>query len=338
MTGQAVRACDGRDIRSAAQFQRDIVEPCEPVILRGLVGHWDIVATAGDEAALHAELAAHARAEPIGLFVGPAAIGGRYYYTDDLAGFNFRQDRLALPDALGRIFTPRALDDATAYLGSVPIADYFPGLLAQLPMPLLDAHVRPRLWLGHAAHIATHYDTMDNLACVVLGTRRFTLYPPDAVADLYVGPIDFTMAGQPVSLAAEAGGDLVRYPRFETVRDQARVADLAPGDALYLPKLWWHQVVSTQPLNGLINYWWDAFAHGPDSPNMSLMFALINIAERPMAERMAWRAFFDHYVFRPNGHPLAHLPPDKHGILGPLQPDNFGRIRARLMQALRGQH
>jgi hypothetical protein len=333
-----VQAVDGRCISSPQQFRTEIVEKCEPVILRGLVRDWPIINTAKSHNALATYLHAQAAPHPIGVFVAPAAIGGRYYYTDDLSGFNFRQETMAFPDALARVMAERNDDAETAYLGSVPIADYLPSLIDDLPMELLGARVSPRLWLGHAAHIATHYDTMDNLACVFLGTRRFTLYPPDAVADLYVGPIDFTMAGQPVSLAAEAGGDPARYPRFEAVRDRALVADLEPGDALYLPKLWWHQVVSTQPLNGLINYWWDAFALGPDSPNMSLMFALINIAERPLPERMAWRAFFDHYVFRPDGHPLAHLPPDKHGILGPLKPDNFGRIRARIMQALRGQH
>ena len=31
-------------------------------------------------------------------------------------------------------------------------------------------------------------------------------------------------------------------------------------------------------------------------------------AERPAPERAAWKAFFDHYVFRADGHPLRHLP------------------------------
>jgi hypothetical protein len=67
-----------------------------------------------------------------------------------------------------------------------------------------------------------------------------------------------------------------------------------------------------------------------------MMLAMITIAERPAGERAAWRAFFDHYVFRSNGHPLAHLPETKRGILGPLQPRNYGRIRAFVMQVLRG--
>jgi hypothetical protein len=50
----------------------------------------------------------------------------------------------------------------------------------------------------------------------------------------------------------------------------------------------------------------------------------------------AWKAFFDHYVFRSNAHPLAHLPAHRHGVLGPLQPTNYRRIRALVMRMLRG--
>jgi hypothetical protein len=144
------------------------------------------------------------------------------------------------------------------------------------------------------------------------------------------------MSGPPVSLAASAPeGSANTFPLFEAIRDQALTADLEAGDALYLPKLWWHQVESTSALNGLVNYWWDAFSSGPDTPYTSLLLAMITIAERPPAERQAWQAFFDHYVFRSNGHPLAHLPPEQHGLLGPLKPDNYSKIRARIMRLLR---
>ena len=79
-----------------------------------------------------------------------------------------------------------------------------------------------------------------------------------------------------------------------------------------------------------------SFRQGPDAPYAAMLLAMIAIAERPPAERAGWRAFFDHYVFRPDGHPLAHLPESKHGSLGPLQPRNYGRIRAFVMQLLRG--
>ena len=191
------------------------------------------------------------------------------------------------------------------------------------------------LWIGNASFVSCHYDTFDNLACVVAGRRRFTLFRPETIDNLYVGPIDFTMAGPPVALAVGTAPRDPRFPKFEAVRDAALIAELEAGDVLYLPKLWWHQVEATEQLNLLANYWWDAFSAGPDAPYTTMMLAMIAIAERPAHERAAWRAFFDQYVFRPNGHPLAHLPADKHGILGPLK-QNYGRIRARVMQTLRG--
>jgi hypothetical protein len=172
---------------------------------------------------------------------------------------------------------------------------------------------------------------------VISGRRRFTLYAPQLIGKLYVGPIDNTMAGQPVSLAASAPeGSGEKFPLFEEIRDQALTAELEPGDALYLPKLWWHQVESTAPFNGLVNFWWDAFSIGPDAPYTTLLLSMIAIAERPAQERQAWRALFDHYVFRSNGHPLAHLPANQHGLLGPLKPNNYGNIRARVLHLLRG--
>ena len=114
------------------------------------------------------------------------------------------------------------------------------------------------------------------------------------------------------------------------------MVDLAPGDCLYLPKLWWHQVVASDPLNVLVNYWWDDHASGPDAPLTTMLLAMAALAERPEAERQAWSAFFDHYVFRPQRHPLEHLPPELHGILGSGDKGNPGRIRAHVMRLLRG--
>jgi hypothetical protein len=203
-------------------------------------------------------------------------------------------------------------------------------------MPLAGSGNGPRIWLGSAANISSHYDTFDNLACVITGRRRFTLYAPELIGRLYIGPLDNTMSGPPVSLAASAPESSAgAFPLFEGIRDQALTAELESGDALYLPKLWWHQVESTAPFNGLLNYWWDAFTSGPDAPYTSLLLAMITIAERPPAERQAWKAFFDHFVFRSNGHPLGHLPPEQHGLLGPLK-DNYAKIRARIMRLMRG--
>ena len=331
---QAPRIISAGSGLDATTFASDIVGACAPVVIRGLVADWPAVRAAAGDGVL-AYLAPMATDTPVNVFVGAPEIEGRYYYDDDLTGFNFSQESQPFAAALERILRPAGEGMATAYVGSVPTPLCAPAFAAENPMPLLDGRTAPRLWLGHAAQVACHYDTLDNLACVIAGTRRFTLYPPEAIADLYVGPIDLTMAGQPVSLAASGPADPDRYPRFERVRGLALEAVLEPGDALYLPKLWWHRVESTSPVNAMTNYWWDAFAAGPDAPYMSLMLAMIAVSERPSAERAAWRAFFDHYVFRPEGHPLAHLPSDRHGILGPLHPDNYGVIRSRILNTLK---
>jgi hypothetical protein len=312
----------------AARFHAEIVQPAQPALLRGLVGDWPAVGA--DD--LHAYLQRFASAKPTEAFFGKPEIGGKYYYNSDLSGFNFERRTMSFPQALSAIYEP---GEETVYLGSLPVDDYLPGFASENPMAPAGVSAGPRLWIGHPSDVSSHYDTYDNLICCVAGVRKFTLYSPDCIGKLYVGPIDNTMAGQPVSLAASLPEDAARFPLFADIKDGAIEIELRPGDALYLPKLWWHQVRSTAPVNAMINYWWDATATGPDSPYTGLLLSMIAIAERPPAERRAWKAFFDHYVFREAGHPLAHLPAEKHGILGPLKPDNYGRIRARIMHLLR---
>ena len=329
-----MRAVPERDDCTPAAFA-EIMQNCRPVVLRRLVSHWPVVeAGLRSPQALRDYLLRFDAGRSLDAFFGAPEIAGRYFYGAGLDGFNFEKRTLFFAAAMNAIVAGIGMPDSPSiYAGSLPVEEYLPGFARENVMTLTGASAR--IWLGHAAKVAVHYDAMDNIACVIAGRRRFTLYPPEATAKLYVGPIDHTMAGQPVSLAASAP-DPARYPVFEDVRNDALVAELEPGDALYLPKLWWHGIEATAPLNALVNYWWDGFRIGPDAPYTALLLALITIAERPPGERAAWRAYFDHYVFRPDGHPLRHLPPDQHGILGPLKPDNYGRIRAWVMHLLRG--
>jgi hypothetical protein len=333
-----IREIDARSLLDAEQFVREVAQACRPVILRGLVTEWPAVLAARQSpAALEEYLGRISRDGEVEVFIGQPQIQGKYYYAPDLKGFNFERKRMPLREALAQIVSTCSDAKQSMYLGSLPTRAYLAGFEQAHSLRILAATVEPRIWLGHASNVSAHYDTFDNIACVVAGTRRFTLFAPETIDRLYVGPLEYTMAGQPVSLAASAPDDDERYPRFRGMRDQALIAELGAGDAIYIPKLWWHQVEALSPFNALVNYWWDAFSVGPDAPSTGLFLSMITIAERPLAERLAWRAFFDHYVFRTQGHPLAHLPQEQHGILGPLKPDNYGRIRARLMRLLRGE-
>lgn len=329
-----VREMHASAIPDQDAFFAEIVAQCQPVVLRRLCAAWPAVKA--DEAATAADyLRGFCSGRTAEAFIGNPSIQGRYSYGDGEDGFNFERRTMTVADALDLMMAVGA-EANSIYMGSLPADSYLPGFAAAHRLAILPEGFVPRVWVGTASTVACHYDTQDNLACVTAGRRRFTLYPPDAISDLYVGPIDHTMAGQPISLAANADRDDRRYPRFEAARDRAQSVELGPGDALYLPKLWWHQVEATSRFNVLVNYWWDAFGSGPDQPYTAMMLAMITLAERPRAEREAWSAFFNHYVFRPNGHPLAHLPQEQHGILGPLHPHNYRRLRAHIMQILRG--
>ncbi len=76
-------------------------------------------------------------------------------------------------------------------------------------MPLSVPGSSPRIWIGNATHVAPHYDISDNAAVFALGRRRFTLFPPAQTPNLYVGPLDITIAGQPVSMVDIRDPDLL---------------------------------------------------------------------------------------------------------------------------------
>lgn len=328
-------AGDDPALADCAAFHTLIISAAQPVVIRELGAGLPAVQAArgAPDAGLGHLLSYDSGGRPE-VFLADPEIAGRYFYSEDMAGFNFRRAPVPLAEAFAHI--RRHVEDAaapTAYLGSLVASVYLPGFAEANRLRVVPPQVETRLWIGNASRVACHYDAYENLACVIAGQRRFTLYPPDAIGDLYVGPIDHTMAGQPASLAS---ADPARFPRFAAAQARAITVDLEPGDALFLPKLWWHAVEAKGPINVMLNHWWDATATGPDAPLLAMLFAMIALAERPEAERMAFRAFFDHYVFRTDGHPLAHLPEDQRGILGDLTGARYGQIRAMVLRALRG--
>lgn len=311
----------------AASFRQEVVTAYRPVVLRGLVKAWPAVATGGG-AALAGYLKGFDRGAPVEVFAG--ANDGRFFYRDDMSGFNFERLRRPLGALLDELV---AGPPVSMYAGAASIPDHLPGFETANPMSLLDG-VPPRLWVGSASLVAAHYDLSDNIACVVAGKRRFTLFPPEQVANLYVGPIDNTPAGQPASLAVVQQPDFERFPKLAEAMAAAQTAELEPGDAIYIPSLWWHSVEAPGPFNVLVNYWWEDRPADAGSPFDAMVHGLLAIADQPPERRAAWRAMFDHYVFRPHGEPAPHLAPEHRGVLGPSTPDLRRRIRAFLMQAL----
>ena len=192
----------------------------------------------------------------------------------------------------------------------------------------------PRIWIGNQSRVAPHFDEADNIAGVVAGRRRFTIFPPEQVANLYIGPLDFTMAGQPASMVDLAAPDLEKYPRFSEALRHARIAELQPGDTTFIPALWWHAVELTEPFNVLVNYWWQDTAPDATSAFAAMAHGVLALRELPRETREAWRAYFDHFVFQRDGDPAAHLPFGRRGILDVPTPQLRGRLRQFLIRIL----
>ncbi|HJS12667.1 cupin-like domain-containing protein [Sphingopyxis sp.] len=308
-----------------------------PLVLRGLTAHWPLVAAARQGiAALAERLAGYGQGAPMNVFTAPPGTRGHYFYRDDMAGFNFRTERATMPELLDRLlWASEQADPPSFYAGSTPAADFMPGFLANHMLPVDAPGAIPRLWTGNASHIATHFDQSDNIAVIVSGVRRFVLFPPDQVANLYLGPLNKTPAGQPVSMVAVDDPDLARYPRFAGAMATAQVATLDPGDAIFIPSLWWHNIRATGPLNLMVNYWCDAGARS--SPLLAFAHSLLAIRDLPAAERAAWRTWFDHFIFGDNAATAAdHLPPQAQGVQGAASPERDETIRNFVLRGLMG--
>jgi hypothetical protein len=320
------------------RFSEEIVPKGEPAVLRGLVADWAAVQAAkrGDEA-LAGVLHGAATGEPFEAWFGAPEIEGRFGYNADFSGFNHERKLATVDQLLDLLLRQRGHEQPwSMYAGGIPIRKHLPGLLAEMPVPLLDAGKATliSLWLGNRTRTAAHWDLPQNLACVVAGRRRFTLFPTEQVANLYVGPLDFTLAGQPISLVDIDAPDLERHPRFARALEAAQTAELGPGDALYMPSLWWHAVASLDELGAMINFWWRDAEPPLLTPLNALYHAVITMKNLPPRELAAWRTLFDHYVFEENGDPAEHLPEQARGILGRRTPELVERVKKLLIAAL----
>ena len=322
----------GRD-----RFLEEVRPLGQPAVLRGLGSAWPAVQAArrsDRELIDYVRRFSVDRAVPV--LVGDPEIEGRFFYDESLRKFNFVTGKSQLGPFLDRLMrdAPNPRPYAIA-IQSLPIPELLPGFEKENSTELLGPEVVPRAWMGNRVRVAPHYDLLENIGIVVAGRRRFTLFPPDQIANLYVGPIEITPAGTPISLVDLAAPDLDRFPRFAAALEVAQSAVLEPGDAIYIPFHWWHGVDSLEPLNLFVNYWWDPAPAGIGNPYDALVFGLFSLRNLPPDQREAWRLVFDHYVFQSNGDPAEHLPAGARGVLGPATPQQLERMRATLRQILK---
>lgn len=328
-----VREIDGL---CPSDLNDDILKSTQPLILRGLVKSWPMV-QAGLESAAKGQAYLHQfyRGMPVVAMLGGPEIDGRFFYNDDLSNVNYFPIRVTLDKVLAELQDHQNDEQPPAiYVGSTTVESYLPGFRAENDIDLGGRDALMSIWIGNHSRIAAHYDLPDNIACVAAGHRRFTLFPPEQLRNLYIGPLDFTPAGQSISLVDFAKPDFERFPKFAEALRHAQVAEMGPGDALFLPAMWWHHVEALDSFNVLINYWWRQSPEYMDTPTNALMLAMMSIRDLPPEQRVAWQELFRHYVFETDANSFAHIPPNARGVLAPMNEDSARVVRAQLLQKM----
>ncbi len=333
------RVIEGIDARSLPVAA--LIAEGRPAILRGIGRHLPLV-VAGLESAEKAisALKTFDGGRAVTAFVGDPSIKGRWGYDATCTALNFARESGSFSGYLDRILATLSDPQApSVFIGSTDIDQYLPGLRGTDALEFADPELLAHppivsIWIGNRTTTAAHYDMSNNIAVCMVGRRRFTLFPPDQVANLYPGPLDPTPAGQVVTMVDFADPDFDLFPDFAKAMAVSEIADLEPGDALIYPALWWHQVEALDPFNAMINYWWNATPGFVDTPMITLLHGLISLRDRPANEKNAWRSLFDYYVFGAADRAGAHLPVHAQGALAPLDMLSARRLRADILRKI----
>lgn len=315
----------------------------EPVVIKGLVNHWKLVEQGrqSDSEAIN-YLKSQYNGRPSTACIGSPDIQGRFFYNEERTQLNYDSRQMRVDEVLDLIQKNFNKENPTSYyIASNVIDTHFPDFRREndliIPRPETDVpleDLRISIWIGNRTTACCHYDTSDNIACCVVGKRRFTLFPPDQIANLYPGPLTPTPGGQVLSMVDFSDPDFNQYPNFAEAIKHGQIAELEAGDALYLPSMWWHQVESLNPFNVLVNYWWSNSAKFMGSATNVLLHALLSLRDKPAHEKAGWKHIFDYYVFGDADRAGKHLPEQARGYLGEIDPAKSKMLRALLLNNL----
>jgi hypothetical protein len=260
-----------------ADFDRDYFRGNRPLVVRGAVDHWP----------------AFRRWSPayfeslFGDRTVPVDYSRDGFMTYTTLGKEKTTQRAELPfrEASARIADPQP-GQSRCYLRNVSLPHLFPELLEDFEPPALVGDpariTMNHFWYGAAGCVsALHIDWTSNFMVQVQGRKRFTVFAPsdtpylypagDAAPSLETDWIDL----REHSLIDIEHPDWERFPEFRLARPY--VADLEPGDMLWLPPNWWHEV-RTLDLSISVNFWWQ--------PHIDqLLFMEDMVAKLPLAYR-----------------------------------------------------
>ncbi len=315
-----------------------VLSSTQPLILKDFAAEWPLVQAGkqSSQAAIDYMLQFYSGV-PVTACFGESENQGRVFYNEQLTGFNFRASQVDLRQVFDKLVSH--IDDETPptlYVGSTEVNRWLPGFAAANPLAVDDIKPLTSVWIGNQSRIAAHFDFPNNLACSAVGRRRFTLFPPEQIDNLYVGPMELSPGGQDISMVDFHAPDFDKYPRFQQAIEAAQVAELEPGDALFIPSMWWHHVEALDAINVLVTHWWRDSPAYMGRPTNALQHAILSLRSLPIAQRKAWQAMFNHYVFEHELHDTDHIAEHAQGMLSlPIDELSARKLRADLQNKLK---
>ena len=321
----------------ANHLSEEILLSNEPLLLKNFVHDWPLVKEAKkSDSAVISYLRNFDAKKPLTAMTGDPSIKGRIFYNEDLSGFNFDYRRVSLEEIFQKLTECSKLEEPPMiYVGSTNIDNWLPGFREENDITLGKHQPIASLWIGNRSRVAPHYDFPTNIACSVAGKRRFTFFSPEHLDNLYVGPIDFSPAGQPISLVDLLDPDYEKFPKYRNAESDAIVADLDVGDAVLIPSMWWHHVEARNDLNVLVNYWWRTSPNFMGSPLNVLQHAIMGLRDLPDEQRGIWKSLFDYYVFNQKEENISHIPENARGALNPMDENIADKIKNVLSDKFR---
>jgi hypothetical protein len=312
------------------RFAAEVLPLNQPAILRGAAADWPLVSHANHSPrSLVDYLIGFDSGDLVNASIAPPAERGRLVYREGEKALNHRISAEKLPNVLkGLLKLIDAPEPPGIWIGGLSARDQLPGLEEENRTGLVPPGTPAHLWIGNAVTIPPHFDAADNLGFVVAGRRRFTLFPPEQVSNLYVGPFDVTPSGVPISMVPHDAPDLERYPRFRDALEAAQVGELGPGDAIYIPYLWWHGVQSLEPFNLLMNFWWHRDEIAAAYPHGALLRTTFELFRNmPPEHRRAWQKMYEFWVFHVHGDPMKDLPPAQRTAPARLDAEKIAQLK-----------